>query len=156
MMRIYQIVLATTVLMGAVSCVQQEVENVETETIVVEEETDKSSPKMVELQLKNEREKWKVNQEMYEYPQNCKQMVNKYLKEEDTDYLRLANQLDGQTKKLIATCTMTGESHDALHLWLEPNMEMIAELQAASTDKEAQPVVLKLNESYREFDKYFE
>jgi acetolactate synthase small subunit len=153
---IFQIFLATAVAIGAISCGQQESENLESETTIVVEDEAEQSTVMVELELKDGRERWKVNEEMYEYPHNCQKIVQKYMKEKDTDYLGLANALDGQIKKLISSCTMTGESHDALHLWLEPNMEMIEALSAAKNNEEAQPIVVNLNESYNLFDRYFQ
>lgn len=156
MKKVFQVTLAAALMIGAVSCgPQEEKKVVDAEATEVVEETAEPIAKMEVLSL-NGREKWPVNNEMKEYPLNCKKAVDSYISEQKTDYIALADQLGGQNKKLISACTMDGQSHDALHLWLEPNLALVADLSKASNADEASSIVQKLNDSYTLYDRFFE
>ena len=57
--------------------------------------------------------------------------------------------------ELINSCTMDGKSHDELHKWLAPHLELVEKL-GASDDAEAKELVSKLADSYKTYHEYFQ
>ncbi len=104
----------------------------------------------------NNGEKWVVNEEMKPFVQKGEDLVGVYIRENQTDYQNLAKQLTEQNSQLIESCTMEGKSHDELHNWLHPHLELVKELQDSDDAKEANEVVHQLQNSYREYHQYFQ
>lgn len=133
-------------------------QNKETKTEVEKEEqlvevkqTSSTSP----LYLDNGKP-WKINEEMKPHVSKGEEAFKTYIdNEEDTDYKNLSQILTDENNKLIESCTMTGESHDVLHEWLAPHLELTAALKSAENQEEAEEVIHKLNSSFKEFHKYF-
>lgn len=68
----------------------------------------------------------------------------------------LGKTLQKQTDELIQGCTMSGEAHDQLHVWLNelmPALNLMAEAQDAAQFAQRRGEVQHLLEEY---DKYFE
>lgn len=108
-----------------------------------------------QLELNNG-EKWKVNEEMKPYVEAGRVLLNSYLAEGGTDGKKLATDLQEQNSKLIKSCTMDGKSHDELHKWLHPHLELVKELSKAETADEVTQVTDKLKASYDLYDQHFE
>jgi len=106
------------------------------------------------LQL-NQGEKWKVNDEMMPYLSAMQEMILNY-DETSGDYKTLATSLAGHNKKLIKSCTMQGESHDQLHLWLHPYLELVDNLNNAKSSDEASAIINQIKESFITFKNYFQ
>ena len=51
---------------------------------------------------------------------------------------------------------MQGKSHDELHKWLHPYMELIKDLGNAKSDEEADQIVTTIQASFVIFNQYFE
>ncbi|MFA7444735.1 MAG: hypothetical protein WCY89_02225 [Flavobacteriaceae bacterium] len=100
--------------------------------------------------------KWQVNDQMKPYVEQGEQMVADYINSAATDYKNLAEQLKEQNSLLIKSCTMTGEAHDELHKWLHPHLDLVKELEAAPTAREATVVVEKLQASYTTYSGFFQ
>ena len=100
-------------------------------------------------------QKWKINKEMQPFILKGSDLVNQYLKENKTDYKALAAELSTQNSQLIKSCTMKGKSHDELHKWLHPHLELVEQLGNESNAENAQKTVLKLQESYQTYQQYF-
>lgn len=111
--------------------------------------------KSVEIRLNNGA-KWKVSPEMKPYVAKGSELVDAYLSSHSQDYKTLAKQLEEQNEKLIGSCSMTGESHDELHKWLHPHLELVEALDDAENADVAQKTVEKLRESYGLYAEYFE
>lgn len=109
----------------------------------------------VEIEL-NAGEKWMINDEMKPYVAQGEAALNDYIASNNTDYKSLASKLKDADNKLISSCTMEGESHDELHKWLHPHLELVGDLDAAQSDKEAAEEVQKLKKSYDNFWIYFQ
>lgn len=103
----------------------------------------------------NDGKKWKVNAEMMPFILNGKEIVTKFIAENHTEYTKLATELEAQNSQLIQSCTMDGKSHDELHKWLHPHLELVASLKDANQG-EAKELVTKLKTSYDNFSNYFE
>lgn len=103
----------------------------------------------------NNGERWEINPEMKPHLKKGKMLVLGYLGEGATDYQTLAAELKEVDNKLIASCTMKGESHDELHKWLYPHLELVKQLSNAQNNEEATAIVKQLYESYETFERYF-
>jgi len=64
--------------------------------------------------------------------------------------------LKDQNNQLIKSCTMKGKSHDELHKWLHPHLELVEALEKSANENEAKGIVLKLQKSNEVYHQYFE
>lgn len=104
----------------------------------------------------NNGEKWIVNEEMKPFVLKGEELVNTFMEENNMDYATLAAQIKEQNTQLIKSCTMTGKSHDELHKWLHPHLELVQELAETTDETQAKASVQKLEESYQDYHKYFQ
>ncbi len=74
----------------------------------------------------------------------------------DTSHIALASRLEEQNNQLISSCTMEGKSHDELHKWLHPHLQLVKALKNAETEKQAEGVIKKLEESYKTYHQHFQ
>ena len=101
----------------------------------------------------NNGEKWKVNAEMTPFILEGKEILAKY---DNIDYKTLAKQLKEKNSGLIKSCTMDGKSHDELHKWLHPHMELIESLEKAENEQSANTVIEQLKKSFKTYSNYFQ
>ena len=100
-------------------------------------------------------EKWLVNEEMKPFVLKGEELVNTYIQDGKTDYKTLSEQLKNQNSQLIKSCTMDGKSHDELHKWLHPHIELVKELENETDATKANEIVSKIQYSYQDYHKYF-
>ncbi|HNP19799.1 MAG TPA: hypothetical protein PKL31_15275 [Fulvivirga sp.] len=98
-------------------------------------------------------QKWKVNAEMIPYILDGEKMLNEY---DGSDYKQLAEQLKDKNNGLIKSCTMTGKSHDELHKWLYPHIELITALGDAESEQKATAIIEQLKESFNTYNAHFQ
>lgn len=110
------------------------------------------SSQVIEL---NNGEKWVVNSEMKPFVSKGAELVNVYVQENKTDFKELTTQLKEQNNQLIKSCTMKGKSHDELHKWLYPHLELVKELDNETDTVKAKEIVVKLQNSYQQYQIYF-
>lgn len=103
----------------------------------------------------NNGEKWLVNEEMKPFVLKGEELVNEYIQANKTDYKELAVQLKDKNSQLIKSCTMDGKSHDELHKWLHPHLELVKELDNETDAVKAKEIVVKLQNSYQQYQIYF-
>lgn len=103
----------------------------------------------------NHGEKWAVNNEMKPFVLEGENLVNTYMQTKQTDYKQLANQLKAQNSMLVKSCTMTGKSHEELHKWLHPHLELVKKLEKENEDQKAEEIVVELQQSYQTYHQYF-
>ncbi len=101
----------------------------------------------------NDGQKWKVNAEMTPFILEGEKILNEF---NNDDFKGLASQLKEQNNSLIKSCTMDGKSHDELHKWLHPHLEMVTELNEADNVEEANEIVNRLKVSFETYHTYFE
>lgn len=101
----------------------------------------------------NDGQKWQVNAEMTPFIVTGEKILNEY---QGDDYKSLASQLKEQNNKLIKSCTMKGKSHDELHKWLHPHLEMVNALSNAESEEKANEIVSELKKSFETYHTYFE
>ncbi|MGB0918347.1 MAG: hypothetical protein ACPGU4_12210 [Flavobacteriales bacterium] len=104
----------------------------------------------------NAGQKWKVNEEMKPHIEKGREMLSAYLTDGDTDYEKLAADLQEQNSKLIKSCTMDGKSHDELHKWLHPHLKLVKQLSDAENLEEANKITKELTVSFETYAKHFE
>lgn len=101
----------------------------------------------------NNGEKWTVNEEMIPFVEQSVQLMEEY---DGTDYKQLADGLKDNNSKLIKSCTMDGKSHDELHKWLHPHLDLVKALGKAESQEEADKIVADLNQSFETYNTYFQ
>lgn len=104
----------------------------------------------------NNGEKWKVNSEMIPHIEKGNEILHEFVSKEGVDYHELAKNLNDQNNALIKSCTMKGESHDELHKWLHPHIELIKKLSNAANTEEANLIILELEDSFKTYNAYFQ
>ncbi len=107
------------------------------------------------LQLNNGM-KWRVNDEMRPFVLEGEMKVENYIESGDTDYHKLASDLKELNSNLIKNCTMDGPSHDELHKWLHPHLELTKALSNAKNPEDAREIIEKLRHSYHTYNEYFQ
>jgi hypothetical protein len=100
--------------------------------------------------------KWQVNTEMMPPLKASNQLVANYAANGKKDYKALAEKLKANNKVLISSCTMSGKSHDELHKWLHPYMGLVAELESAQDETQANQTLKKIEASFKTFNQFFQ
>jgi len=103
----------------------------------------------------NNGEKWIVNEEMKPFIHSAEGILNQYKTSQTEDYKTLATQLKEKNSGLIKSCTMKGVSHDELHKWLYPHIELIESLTKAESTEEASAIIADLQASFTIFNQFF-
>lgn len=104
----------------------------------------------------NNGEKWMVNEEMKPFIIESEEILVQFIESESRDYQQLAAQLEVKNSGLIKSCTMKGESHDELHKWLHPHIDLIKELKQEEKFDKAKSLVQELNNSFKTYHQFFE
>lgn len=157
------VIIATSMMVGcsgngASTQEEQQTEVVESPKDSPSEEHDHHNEAIEGIVLKNG-EKWQVNAEMKPFLKEGASLVTRFLEKpakEIKDYTTLAANLKAQNDQLIQSCTMKGESHDELHKWLHPHLELVKALSEATDIEAAKEDVEKIKKSYSDFNIYFQ
>ncbi|MBL7825900.1 MAG: hypothetical protein JNJ57_04660 [Saprospiraceae bacterium] len=104
----------------------------------------------------NNGEKWTVNAEMKPHIEKGNQLLDDFLAQNGTDYKKLAADLKAQNDQLIKSCTMKGESHEELHKWLHPHIELISKLEDAADENFAKSIITQLEQSFKIYQSHFQ
>ncbi len=124
----------------------------DTEATMHDENHDHDSSDAIRL---NNSQKWVVNEEMKPFVMKGEELVNTYINKKQSDYKTLAKEIKVQNDQLIKSCTMDGESHDQLHKWLHPHLELTQKLEKSTDAAQAEMTVLELQKSYKQYHEYF-
>ena len=112
------------------------------------------SEKSEAIQMNNG-SKWLVNNEMKPFVMKGEELVKTYIEKKQTDYKTLATKVKQQNEQLIKSCTMDGASHDELHKWLHPHLELTKKLENDTDVAHADATVKELERSYNSYHDYF-
>ena len=104
----------------------------------------------------NNGEKWLVNTEMTAPIKAMENRIAEFTVTGPTAYNELAMGLQDDINLLVSTCTMSGKSHDELHKWLVPFMELVKELSEVKDEKEAALVFEKIKASMSTYNQFFQ
>jgi hypothetical protein len=114
-----------------------------------------SGPKAGPIELDNG-EKWLINAEMMPPLRASEIIVSSFEASDLESYKSLAQELAENNKVLISSCTMKGKSHDELHKWLHPYMNMISDLGDTDNLENAGLIVNDIKKSFETFNQNFE
>lgn len=132
--------------------------NVENESLK-EESQDKthnlSNDWVYDIKLDNN-SKWKANVESTQGVNAMLDLIKKSNLKTVEDYHALGTTLDEEKNIIIKECTMTGPSHDNLHVFLLPLVEKIDYLLAATTTEEASIITTSIVENLNAYKNYFD
>lgn len=141
----------TAISLFAASCGNKSTEKTDTTATAHRDHADK----VESIELDNGK-KWQVNVEMIPFILESEKILNDYVSAGSTDWSILATQLKEKNSGLIKSCTMKGKSHDELHKWLYPHMELINSLSQAKSNSNAEVLISELKKSFEAFHSYFQ
>lgn len=72
------------------------------------------------------------------------------------DYHQAGKALQSDLQTLIKQCRMTGPEHDALHLWLEPLLVQVKNLNAAENTDRAGVEMNEIERRVKQYAEYFQ
>lgn len=104
----------------------------------------------------NQGQKWLVNEEMKPFVIEAKEILETYVAINSSDYKTLATQLKEKNSGLIKSCTMKGESHDELHKWLHPYIQLLDKLSKAETKESAEEIIQEVQQSFQIYNSHFQ
>lgn len=141
--------------LGLIALVMSCNNSVETDKNSGDKTTQKAEQRTKEKSLGislNNGEKWKVNEEMLPHIEKSETVFESF---EGEDYSQLSKDMMVHTNNLIQSCTMDGASHDELHKWLHPHLELIKSLETVSPEKAEQEIIPAIEQSFNTFHNYF-
>lgn len=103
----------------------------------------------------NQGEKWPVDPPMLNNISNMENAVGLYKSNSERDFEALATRMQQDLEELISKCTMEGKSHEELHKWLLPFMNLVAELSEVQDPEEAGRIVEEIKSALEIFHQYF-
>jgi hypothetical protein len=81
--------------------------------------------------------------------------INSFDPKSENDYKVLAKNIDKNIDLLVSSCTMKGQSHDELHKWLVPFIDLSKEFSESKTEQEFAANLEKIKVSFVTFNTYF-
>ena len=100
--------------------------------------------------------KWTMPEDMMQHMRKLEEDVHAMDALPQKDHAALATKIDAHTKQLIASCTMDGKAHDALHDWLMPFLKLNKEYAAATEEETKSAKFMQIKESLAVFHERFE
>lgn len=100
--------------------------------------------------------KWKVNAEMMVPLTKMEAAINKSNGSTSEEMVALSKELQVNLDELVSSCTMDGESHDVLHTWLHPFMELVSAIQQGEQPGTPAEQLGELKHSMETFHQYFQ
>ena len=73
-----------------------------------------------------------------------------------TEYKTISENLQKNVDLLTSNCTMKGKSHDELHKWLLPYIDLVKELSEAKDETKAAKQFEYIQTSFSTFHQYFQ
>lgn len=104
----------------------------------------------------NKGAKWKVDRPTSSNVILLLQIVKAANPKTLTDYHKAGTALQAGISKMIKECRMKGPNHLALHKWLEPLMEQVAQINRSPNDASAKKYFDKIKNHLNIFNRYFE
>ena len=117
----------------------------------IHEHTEKAT-----LLLLNNGIKWKADSTTIANVTSLQNIISNNKKENLEDYLIASTALQNGLNKMVAECTMQGNDHNALHVWLEPLLEKTKALGKATALENASSILQQLETQVNLFPQYFQ
>ena len=125
------------------------------QTEVVSQQAHQHSDEKENIRLNNG-ERWLVNNEMKPYIHEAEKVLMEYDENESKEYRKLASILKEKNSAIIKSCTMEGESHDEVHKWLHPHIELTELLEKTENPADAGVIVGRIIDSFATYKRDFQ
>lgn len=99
--------------------------------------------------------KWQANPETTTGIEKMSALVNAAAPESLEDFRSLGAQLNTEKELLLKQCTMKGSAHNNLHIYLQPLMGRIGELQEVENTKRGALLTRQIKEHLAAYHNYF-
>ncbi|MFD1550778.1 hypothetical protein DNU06_05740 [Putridiphycobacter roseus] len=103
----------------------------------------------------NQGKKWQVNPEMMQHVKSMEADIKSYADKNLSTYSELGKKLNGHIRGLTSSCTMKGQSHEELHKWLLPFIDLKKEFIQSASAEEYQVNYQKIVAAMEIFNQYF-
>ena len=100
-------------------------------------------------------QKWSVHENMMVHIQQMVTDVEATAAQGTKDYQALGKKLLANIDLLTSDCTMKGQAHEELHKWLLPFIALANDLENRKSPQSQDAWFKDVQESMREFDRYF-
>ena len=100
--------------------------------------------------------RYRIDPPMMVHLRNLEQTVKSARPSSVEEHHRVAESLQSDIKKLIQSCSMKGEAHDALHDWLVPFINGVDEYSGSNEPKELSRHLKELRQTFKPFNASFE
>lgn len=107
-----------------------------------------------DIQLNNG-QLWQANAETTEGILRMTALIEKSDPQTPEDYRDLGKKLNKENNLIIKRCTMKGASHDNLHIYLQPLIGKIGELQEIETSEKGQQLLTEIRDHLESYHSYF-
>jgi len=104
----------------------------------------------------DEGKKWRVDSGMLVYLRTMEAAISSFAGTDMLAYDALSETLQRESDLLTSNCTMKGEAHDVLHVWLVPYLDLVEALSDAQTPEERSAHHVQLRDAFARFNEYFE
>lgn len=99
--------------------------------------------------------KWIANPETTEGIEKMQQLVENSAPATPEDFRSLGDQLNDEKNLLLKQCTMKGSAHNNLHIYLQPLMGRIGELQEVESAERGKELIAEIQEHLKAYYNYF-
>lgn len=106
--------------------------------------------------LAEEQTRYRIAPSMLVHLRHMESTVNAAKPETLTEHRKVAEVLQDDLGKLMASCSMKGEAHDALHKWLVPFMKTVRNYGTNQKTEELTAGFDKLHRAFKDFNTRFE
>jgi len=103
----------------------------------------------------NNGKRWRANPETSNGVMKMGAIIKHNPRKTLEDYHTIADRLEEVKAYIIEECTMKGDAHANLHIWLAPLLTKIQSLKAAKTVQEAQQITRGIHEHLEAYFTYF-
>lgn len=135
------------------SCTNQSDPSVDDSSDVIENHDHDHDASTLEL---NNGEKWKVVDGMLPPIQTMNNDIASFDGSTVEEYQSFGDALMDSVDELTSSCSMTGEAHDALHVWLVPYIGLVNDMIDVDSPENGSNVLKELKESMKSYNTYFE
>lgn len=136
-----------------ISCNLKSSEN-ETGAEVKENDLSHQKDTVVSLVL-NEGEKWKVNSEMLPHILRIEDRLKVFNQSKEKNFKDFGEKSQQDLDLLIASCTMKGKSHEQLHRWLIPHIQLVKDIAVVENSTDGSKLCTEMEHSFNAFNQYF-
>jgi len=103
----------------------------------------------------NKTEKWQADEHTNKSVAKMHEMVEEFKMQKEKNYDELVAKLKAEIQELVKGCTMDGDAHDQLHIWLNDYMNLVVELSDDNDETGKEIALNNLAESLHNYSNYF-